>query len=320
MGDYLPWDFPGGVPSYPPQSGGTFEESPQGSEVANQIDSRFQELKYNVRLRANTELCWDTSTSSGPAGTGRSRYGSARAFHNNVQPAALTSSDALGSTALDAGRLWVKPNGSDGIGGNDDDYTLFAYNGSAWKPVVALGAVGAGLSNNDVWMYRTTLVGWERSTPFDAVVDSATNTTANVAIDNAAVHNITLAGGSDASGSPAVTVPDAGTYMIQVVGNVDWQMPAGTGNVVYLGLKENGTVVRVYKVRCQTLDGGSFSINYIKDAPTLSTTYIYTLETQAGVAGAVFNPTGGGFAIGTTGNTATNLQVTLMSKRGLTGF
>jgi hypothetical protein len=281
-------------------------------------DDRIRQLKYNIRLRANTEQCWDSTVSVYcDANSGRSRAGSARAFFQTTPPTALSVADANGSTTIGDGRLWIDYDGPDNnLGTVSDNSTLFSRQLGVWVRLMAMGPVGTATNDFKLW----NGAGWANAAAATTTVATGTNADAvNTAVP-AVLTNLTLA-----PSNPTAVIPATGSYMIHVAGDIS--IAPGTVGV-YVGLIENDGTTSTVVQSCHLGTAAANSpvvecnFNYYKDTPTVSLTYTYGIEIQATAGGSLYNAeaTGTG-AFGTTDlATGATLQVVRSSKTLPTGF
>lgn len=306
--------------------GVTWEEAPAGSETQALGDDRIRELKTNIRLRADTDLCWTSAACDGGATTsnsGRTRLGSARAFSQNGTPTTLWNTDALGVNTLDEGRLWVDLDGTDPAE-LDDNFILREYSSGSWRPVLAMGRVGSATNDVKAWNGST----WLNLSMYTSTITKVVNTTANVNIPVLPAVPSALAWDA-AAPDPNVTVPASGTYKIHVTGQIAYGTVVATNTSIVLKEDSGGGAnpVQVCKESFYTTGPGAWVgtpciFDYTVDAPTNGSTYTYSIVTQTDVAtagNAVVNPNGAGF--GTTyGTTSSFLQVELSAKVIPKGF
>jgi hypothetical protein len=217
--------------------------------------------------------------------------------------------------------MWLRRSGLDGINGTADDYQVYMWaadlGSPSWKAAVAMGTA---TTNNTFWSWSTVQGGWVQGTPSTAVLDSASDTTADVAVTHTgAPTDISITGGS-CTNLPCVTVPAAGAFVIHVTGAIDVFNGGGPGAQFYIGLKEddNGggyTVVRPCILQVGATSGRC-TFSYTSTTATASHVYTYKLEMQASAAGLVYNHSFG--VTGFPGDKVT-LQVELSPKLGIPG-
>jgi hypothetical protein len=276
---------------------GSWENVPLITDQESQGYLNINQDKQETRFRLEVEHMVGPQTGRS-ADNGRHAPGSARAFLTTtaLSPGSLDSSvhdysgsgvSGGGSNGLDDGRLWVSKDGSDGVYPSADDYSLWVYDtgNNLWNPVVA----NPGPTN------------------------TATVATASVTTETLIATNPSSP--TQLGSSAAVTTPATGSFYVQVFASTSVYAASAC---IYVGLKENGSVVRVAKVNGVTM-GAFVTFDYILASPAISTTYTYTLEYQSSAASSYFNPgvsVGAGYSM-TTGATETKIQAVIKSKKDL---
>lgn len=145
----------------------SFEADPDGAtDLAADIDLFFQQLKDEIRERAEVEHIW------GPGGSaddnGLHHLGSARCFAQNGEPTdialaqynstagidagtSLQTTEVSGTVDLGVGRCWIDLDGPDGAAGTLDDNKLMVWDATANAFTAARSEASNALGNNLIY-------------------------------------------------------------------------------------------------------------------------------------------------------------------------